>query len=349
MRKEILVYAGTLIRPIGAHTLSRPRVPMPDELFGNKRFKPAAAKVAIVDDDSGQAYRTAKFKRTVQVGEAELLDEVDRIPSLPAVVQEIMAKVGNQQSSAQDFDELIRKDLVIAGKLMKMVNSPFYGLSNQVSSISQAVNIVGFASLKSLVLAASASNLMVADLVAYGFIPQGLWKNSISTAVLAREIARRCGVGKDEAEEYFLAGLMRDVGMLVLGPVMSRHGIVLRKDQNSKDDILTKERQALGFDHCWAGERVAEKWRLPPTLSIIVGKHHRIPSILTDSQMKQLATVRLAERLGYMVNAGVVSDHPFDAKIDGVLLKAVGLNAENFQKLMAEVPAIVAKAGSSLE
>jgi hypothetical protein len=65
--------------------------------------------------------------------------------------------------------------------------------------------------------------------------------------------------------------------------------------------------------------------------------------------MKQLATVRLAERLGYMVNAGVVADHPFDAKIDGVLLKAVGLTAIKFQELVVDVPKIVEKAGSSLE
>ena len=321
---------------------------MAEDLFANRRFKPAAAKAAVVDDDSGEKYRTAATK-TVQVGEAELLAEVDRVPSLPAVVQEIMAKVGSQKSSAQDFDQLISKDMVIAGKLMKMVSSPFYGLANPVSSISQAVNIVGFASLKSLVLAASASHLMVADLSAYGFMQQGLWKNSISTAVLAREIAKRCDVGKDEAEEYFLAGLMRDVGMLVLGPVLSRSGITLRKLEGCKDDILTRERQAIGFDHCWAGERIAEKWRLPETLSVIVGKHHRIPSTLSDTQMKQLATVRLAERLGYMVNAGVVVDHPFDAKIDGVLLKAVGLTAIKFQELVVDVPKIVEKAGNSLE
>ena len=321
---------------------------MADDLFGNRRFKPAAAKATVVDDDSGQAYRTAAA-RTVQIGEAELLAEVDRVPSLPAVVQEIMAKVGSQKSSAQDFDELISKDMVIAGKLMKMVNSPFYGLSNSVSSISQAVNIVGFASLKSLVLAASASNLMVADLTAYGFIQQGLWKNSISTAVLAREIAKRCGVGKDESEEYFLAGLMRDVGMLVLGPVLSRNKIHLRKATGKKEDILTRERQAIGFDHCWAGERIAEKWRLPETLAIIIGKHHRIPNTLSDSQTKQLATVRLAERLAYMVNAGIVADHPFDAKIDGVLIRTVGLDAAKLQELMVSVPKIVEKAGCALE
>jgi HD-like signal output (HDOD) protein len=320
---------------------------MADELFGNGRFKPAPTK-SSVDDDSGQEYRTQSFRKTIQVGEADLLAEVDRIPTLPAVVQEILARAGSQQSSASEMEDLIRQDMVIAGRLLKLVNSPFYGLSKQVSSISQAVAIVGFSSLKSLVLAASAANMMVVELGAYGFKPEGLWKNSMVTAMLARDIAKRCGVSKDDAEEYFLAGLMRDVGMLVLGPILAKHRVVLRKKADCKDDILTRERRAIGFDHCWAGERVSEKWKLPTTLGIVIGKHHRIPNRLTDQQMKMLATVRLAERLGYSAGAGVTSDHPFETHIDGVLLQAVGLSASLFQTLIAEAPGIVAKADSSL-
>jgi HD-like signal output (HDOD) protein len=320
---------------------------MADDLFSNQRFKPAPTKAAV-DDDSGQEYRTQSFGKTIQVGEAELLAEVDRIPALPAVVQEILTLAGSMSSTAIEMEELIRQDMVIAGRLLKLVNSPFYGLSKSVSSISQAVSIVGFSSLKSLVMAASASNLMVVDLSCYGFKADGLWKNSIVTAMMARDIARRCGVDKDEAEEYFLAGLMRDVGMLVLGPIMSKNKVALRKKPGNKDDILTRERRAIGFDHCWAGERVADKWRLPTDLLLTIGKHHRIPSLLSDQQMKRLATVRLAERLAYAAGAGVVSDHPFEIQIDGVLLQAVGLSAALFQTFMVEAPGIVAKADKSL-
>lgn len=320
---------------------------MADDLFANNRFKPAPTKPAV-DDDSGQDYRTQTIGKVVHVGEADLLAEVDRIPSLPKVVQEILTRAGSQSSSATEMEDLIRQDMVIAGRLLKLVNSPFYGLSKKVSSITQAVSIVGFSSLKSLVLAASASNLMVVELGAYGFKPEGLWQNSIVTAMLARDIASRCGVGRDDAEEYFLAGLMRDVGMLVLGPILAKNRVSLRKKPGNKDDILTRERRVVGFDHCWVGERVAEKWRLPATLALAIGKHHRIPNLLSDQQMKQLATVRLAERLGYSAGAGVVTDHPFETHIDGVLLQAVGLSAKQFQTLMLEAPAIVAKAGTSL-
>lgn len=320
---------------------------MADDLFSNQRFKPAPTKPAS-EDDSGQEYRTQTIGKTIQVGEAELLAEVDRIPSLPAVVQEILALAGSMSSTAMEMEELIRQDMVIAGRLLKLVNSPFYGLTKSVSSISQAVSIVGFSSLKSLVMAASAANLMVVDLSCYGFKADGLWKNSIVTAMLARDIARRCGVDKDEAEEYFMAGLMRDVGMLVLGPILAKNKVNLRKKNGNKDDILTRERRAIGFDHCWAGDRVAEKWRLPAELALTIGKHHRIPSLLSDQQMKRLATLRLAERLGYASGAGVANDHPFETQIDGVLLQAVGLSASLFQTFMIEAPAIVAKADKSL-
>jgi HD-like signal output (HDOD) protein len=320
---------------------------MADDLFGNQRFKPAPTK-AGVDDDSGKEYRTQAVGKTIQVGEAELLAEVDRIPALPAVVQKILTLAGSMSSTAQDMEDLIRQDMVIAGRLLKLVNSPFYGLSKSVSSIAQAVSIVGFSSLKSLVMAASTANLMTVDLSCYGFKSDGLWKNSIVTAALARDIAKRCGIDKDEAEEFFLAGLMRDVGMLVLGPILAKNNVALRKQSGNKDDILTRERRAIGFDHCWAGERVADKWRLPADLALAIGKHHRIPSLLSDQQMKRLATVRLAERLAYAASAGVTNDHPFDAHIDGVLLQAVGLSAALFQTFMAEAPAIVAKADKSL-
>jgi HD-like signal output (HDOD) protein len=331
-----------------ATVLQRVAHNMADELFGNRRFKPAPTKPSLVDDDSGQDYRTSGKAKTIQIGETELLAEVDHVQSLPEVVQKILALVGDQQSSARDLEELIKNDMVIAGRLLKLVNSPFYGLSKQIASISQAVNIVGLASLRSLVLAASASNLMVIDLGVYGFKPQGLWKNSISTAGLSRDIAKLSGVGKDDAEEFFLAGLMRDVGMLVLGPLLARNGVVLRKIEGGNEDILSRERQLIGFDHSWVGERVAEKWRLPANLALAIGKHHRIPGTLAEAQLKQLAIVRLAERLAYSAGAGVLPDHPFDARIDPQLLKLAGLTAASFQTLIAQVPAIVAKAENSL-
>jgi HD-like signal output (HDOD) protein len=313
---------------------------MPQELFRNKRFKPAQPP-GFKDDDSSAA-RPGRKAPEVEIDEADILTAVDQLPSLPAVVNRILAETGSRVSSAADFEGLIRQDMAIAGRLLKLVNSPFYGLSHPVASITQGVAIIGFASLRSLVLAASTANLLANDLSGYGFQTQGLWMNSIATAGVARAVALRTGSSKDDAEEFFVAGLLRDIGMLVLGPFLSRHHLRLRRDAERERDILSRERTLLGYDHAWVGERIAEKWRLPPGLTLCIGKHHRIPTSASASQLRQLAVVRLAERLVYAAGIGVVPDHPFDSRLDGVLVQASGLDGPAFQSFMGEMPAILA-------
>lgn len=316
---------------------------MADDLFAG-RFKPGVNPEAD-DDDSGSSYRNQRG-RAGRPYENEIISAVDTLPALPTVVTQILAMVGQDHSSAAGLESLIKQDMVLAGRLLKMVNSPFYGLSHPVASISQAVAIIGFASLKSLVLAASTSNLLMVDLGACGFAPEGLWRNSIATAAVSRAIGIRNGAGKDEAEEYFVAGLLRDVGMLVLGPFLKRRSVLLRKSENGVVvDILSLERQALGFDHCWVGDRVSEKWRLPAALRMAIVKHHRIPATADAGMLRQLAAVRLAERLVYAAGTGLLPDHPFDHHIDGVLIKATGLDAPGFQALMADIPRLVSGAG----
>lgn len=317
---------------------------MADDLFKG-RFKPGATPQDD-DDDSGSSYRNQRG-RSGRPYENEIVSAVDTLPALPTVVTQILAMVGEDHSTASNLEDLIRQDMVLTGRLLKMVNSPFYGLSQAVASISQAVAIVGFASLKSLVLAASTSNLLSVDLGAYGFAAEGLWRNSIATAAVARAIGLRNGAGRDDAEEYFVAGLLRDVGMLVLGPFLKRRGVQLRGGEGGVIDIMVLERQALGFDHCWVGDRVSEKWRLPEALRLAIARHHRIPTTADARMLRQLAAVRLAERLVYAAGTGLLPNHPFDHHVDGVLIQATGLDIAAFQALMGDMPRLLSGAGDS--
>jgi HD-like signal output (HDOD) protein len=319
---------------------------MADDLFKGKRFKPGPAQTA--DHDSGLAYRQAMAGTTIRISEEEMIAAIDLVPPLPTVINSILAQVGSHHSSAADLEALIKKDMVIAGRLLKMVNSPFYALTNPVASITQAVAIIGFASLRSMVLAASAANLLVKDLSAYGFTPQGLWKNSIATAAVAREIGRQTGMTSQESEEYFVAGLLRDVGMLVMGPLLATHGISLRRAHDVDNDILTRERKALGYDHCWVGDRIAEKWRLPRNIVIAISRHHRIPGINSAGELRQLSVVLVAERLVYAALGGVVADHPFDCRLESSLIRSAGIDAAVFQQLVDVVPGIITAADTSL-
>ena len=167
---------------------------MSDDLFNRFRGAPEAAPGPAptpksVEDDSGLAYRQSAG--ALRVSEVEVLGAIERIPSMPIVVQKLLARSGNLASSTADLEDLIKQDIGLAGRLLKLVNSPFYGLGKQVASITQAVAIIGLASLKSLAVAASTSNILAVDLSGYGFADKGLWLNSCATAALAKsEIGR---------------------------------------------------------------------------------------------------------------------------------------------------------------
>ena len=332
---------------------------MSDDFFSRFRTAPGASAAggglppelprATCDDDSGLAYRQGAHQ--LRVSEADLLAAIERIPSMPIVVQKLLARTGDLASSTAGLEDLIKQDMGLAGRLLKLVNSPFYGLGAQVGSITQAVSIIGMASLKSLAVAASTSNLLAIDLSAYGYIDKGLWLNSCATAALAKSVAQRNGSSRDEAEEYFVGGLLRDIGMLVLGPCLAQHQTPLRKRSATGEaadaDILRRERGLLGWDHCWAGEKVAERWTLPQGLMLVIGHHHRIPPDANVKVLRQLAGVRLAERLTYAAAIGLVKDHPFDHQIDPLLIQAAGLTAAKFGELVKDMPGIVAKSDLS--
>lgn len=273
------------------------------------------------------------------VRESDALAALDRVAPLPTVAQKILALVDSQSASTADLEHLVRLDPVIAAKLLKLVNSPFYGLPNHVSSISQAVTMIGFAGVKSLVVAASISDVLAQDCSSYGYGERGLWKAAIAGAAIARTIAQHTGVANEECEEYFLGGLMRDLGILALGPFLSRRGQRLGRGQGS--DMQTRERAIMGFDHCWAGERLAERWRLPPRLRQCLAKHHRPSAGPSDADSRLLASVRLADCLTAASRIGLEADHPFDVRVDPSQIQAAGLDGQRFQSLMQHLPAVI--------
>jgi HD-like signal output (HDOD) protein len=309
---------------------------MPEDIFSRFRAAPPPPP-----DQTGDGSSIA-FRRSggeAQVREADVLAAIDRVPALPQVVTQILAMVRDDHSSTARMESLIEQDMVIAGRVLKLVNSAFYKRSVPVGSIREAVSIIGFASLRSLVLAASTSNILMVDLAPYGMPKGGLWRNAMATASLARAVGVRSGLSPDAAEEFFAAGLLRDVGLLVLAPFLAKHGIRLKAD--AERDVVASERRAIGFDHGWVGERLAEKWQLPGVLRACIAHHHRTPAGETPTHQRALSAVRLAERLAYAAGIGVLADHPFDSAIDGHLVGRAGLDAAAFATLCAEVPTLV--------
>lgn len=309
-----------------------------------RRFRDSASESAS-DDDDEESGASGAYRR---IREAEILAAIDRLPALPVIVQRILGSMGDEHSDARSLDALISQDMVIAGRVLKLVNSPFYVQRNPVSSLQQAVALIGQRSLRSLVVAVSSRDIMDTDMSAYGFEQQGLWLNSMVTAGLARRAAELVHCSRDVCDEAFVAGLLRDVGMLVLGPMMRAKGIALDGSAARGIDIIDRERSALGFDHGWVGERVCSKWKLSPDLTVAISRHHRVPATLSDEQRRLLAILRITERVAYNLRVGVTASHPFDTVIDAPVLKAAGMDQNTFKTILGEAPHIVETAKAEL-
>ena len=185
------------------------------DIFQRYRSGSAQQRSGTGHDDDDESGPSGAYRR---IREAEILAAIDRLPALPVVVQRILGSMNDEKTDARALDELISQDMVITGRVLKLVNSPFYNQRNQVSSLQQAVALMGQRSLRSLVVAVSARDIMAADMTAYGFGPNGMWLNSMVTANLARKTGELLRCPSEQCDEAFVAGLLRDVGMLVLGP-----------------------------------------------------------------------------------------------------------------------------------
>lgn len=200
-----------------------------------------------------------------------LLANVDNLPSLPGVVAELIRSLEKEAVSVDELVEGIASDQALAARVLRVANSPFYGIQQRVAHIHDAIVVLGFQAVGSLVLAASITGYFVPP-QGSGIDPAVFWRHGIGTGLCARALAHKCGL---DAETGFTAGLLHDIGQLLL---VTRHPrqyaeVLAWRDANDCP-MRDAERSVLGFDHAQAGEMVTRRWRFPPGIVQAVAHHH---------------------------------------------------------------------------
>ncbi len=210
------------------------------------------------------------------------------LPSMPAIAVQVLELTRDSDAEVSEIAGLVSRDPAMSAKILKTANSSFYGRSSRVSTISQAVIILGLQAVKTLVLGFSLVNNLSAD-KSRGFDHRTYWKRSIYAATAARACAAKAGVGAQQ-EEAFLAALLADIGMLVLDlTVPDAYGRV-NAGVASHADLAAAEAAALGGTHAEVGGLIAEKWRLPSVLAVPIGEHHD-PAAVADPAIRRLTQV----------------------------------------------------------
>ncbi|MGP1310420.1 MAG: sensor domain-containing diguanylate cyclase [Phycisphaerales bacterium] len=213
-----------------------------------------------------------------------------RLPTLPAVAVRVIELSSKADVSLREIADTIQNDQALSAKVLKTVNSSYYGLSRRCSTISQAMVALGLTTVKTVALGFSLIQAMGKgeedefDLEAY-------WRRCLLGATGASAAAEAAGL--QEAEEVFLAGLLMDAGTLAMHRALGEeYGAIVHKADGAHTALADLERDALGIDHAEIGARLAETWRLPESLIEPI-RCHDDPMLAEESHRKTAACVAL--------------------------------------------------------
>lgn len=270
--------------------------------------------------------------------EQEILTQIDRLPSLPTVVLEVMQTANNPKSCAADFEEILKKDQILTARVLKLVNSSFFARQRKITTISESVVVLGFKTLKSIVTAASAARILSRKMEGYGYGEYGLWKHSFATALTSKVVATALKVDHVAAEEVFIAGLLHDIGKLVLDPLVRQGLTALREEVVLKKKArIEAEKAAIGFDHAEIGVKVAKKWNLPEHIEEAIGSHHAIENAREHGRMA--AIVALADNLMNAAGVGLIPGRTIQEPLPQMALDVLSIQSGDIDSLKVQVDA----------
>jgi putative nucleotidyltransferase with HDIG domain len=203
----------------------------------------------------------------------DLLRGYVEVSSLPMIYYKINEAISNPRSSMADISKIISDDPGLTVRLLRIVNSAFYGFPSKIETITQALVIIGTNQLRDLALATSIMNLFEGipkDLVSM----ESFWRHSIACGIAAKTLATYRN--ETNIERFLVAGMLHDIGRLILYKKASDQAReALLRSQNSKTLLFLMEQEVMGFDHASLGRRLLEVWNLPPSLGEAVAFHHK--------------------------------------------------------------------------
>lgn len=266
---------------------------------------------------------------------ASVLQEIDRIPPLPQVLQRVLDCMNNPKSSAREITEEIGQDPALTARLLKIVNSAYYGLGRQVSTLSHAVVLLGFTQVRSLVVASAMQDFWAASSKDDADRREALWRHCLGTALIAKELGRI--MEHAQQEEMFIGGLLHDIGKIVLDrfwheDYMNAVGAAREQGEYYADlemDLLKDT------THSQLGALVAKKWNLPELFIDIITHHHN-PSA-APTHRTEVSIVHVANCIARIKDIGDGCDGNCVPPIDETAWQCLNFSEADLPKIFADI------------
>lgn len=200
----------------------------------------------------------------------DVVKHIRDLPSLSAVVVELLSSIDQEDIDVHVLGAKIALDQSLTAKTLRLANSSFYGMPSKVTTIHQAIAVLGFHSIRTLVTACGVTGSFPSSGAGMNF--QGFWRHSVATAVCAKLLAPRMKINSDTA---FTAGLLHDIGTLVLATRFpAEYAAMLAHRKEHDCYIIEAERAVFGLDHAAAGSALAAYWKFPAAMQEAVALHH---------------------------------------------------------------------------
>jgi len=244
---------------------------------------------------------------------AAALKEISHIATLPEVTLQIIDLVEDPTSSAQDLHEVISNDPALCSRILKVVNSSFYGLPGQIASINRAIVMLGLNAVKNIAIAASLAKLFRGGELTPFFSAKDLWDHSNAVAIASKLLSDRLGMGL--GDEAYLAGLIHDIGIMV-EMQFDRSNLIDALDKCNANiagvpsvSLIQTEEEVFGANHQDFGKGLCEKWKFPLPFVAAAGYHHN-PSQAPSEAKKIVNVVHAADIIASMIDGGFKLDNP---------------------------------------
>ncbi|MCP4643964.1 MAG: HDOD domain-containing protein [bacterium] len=252
--------------------------------------------------------------------------EVANLPTLPGILKKISKMTESADSSAADVADLIAKDQVLSAKVLRLVNSPFYGFPGRISSVTHAVVLLGFSVIKGLVLGTAVFD----TIAAHG---QGLWQHSLGTALFSRRLALQTDMS--DPEEIMVAGLLHDLGKVILTVMMPEaYCDMMDAAVEKRCHVSVAERDALYVDHARVASWVANEWHFPARLAEPITYHHR-PDLAKECK-DVVAIVHVADILSRGMGYGWPGDDSMPT-LDHEAFQSLRISFQDLDTILEEV------------
>ncbi len=262
----------------------------------------------------------------------ELVKEIKNLKPIPAVINQILDVVDRPGSTMEEIANIIQYDPAVTASVLRTCNSAYFGLKHPAESIKDAVNLLGTDKVIELVLLKSGAKALSGDQEGYGLYDGGMWKYSVSSAVIAKQIAMKLSLKNKNT--LFTAALLKDIGKTILDRfVKESFDRISRLVEEENLSFMEAEKKVIGVDHTELGGMIAKMWKFSPKMVRIIRNHH-----LTDIAMvsdKEICAVYLADCICMMIGTGVGSDG-LAYEFNEAAMASLGVTPEDVSNIIAQ-------------